>query len=77
MFHTDLVKVRIGFRFSHSIEVLHVDQLEVEGQARVWYLELRKLLDVRQVPEVFVSPVVKVTKAEDSEKDSSQIPKYY
>lgn len=65
MLHTDLVKVRVGFRFSHPIKVLHINQLEVKGQARVGYLELRKLLNVRQVSKVFIAPIVKVTKAEE------------
>ena len=37
---TDLIKVGVGLRLSHSIEVLHVDQLEVVGEARVGHLEL-------------------------------------
>lgn len=58
---TDLVEVRVGLRFSHPIEVLYVNKLEVKGQARVGHLELRQLLDMRQVPQVFVTPVVQVT----------------
>lgn len=58
---TDLVEVRVGLGFSHPIEVLHVNKLEVEGEAGVWHLELRQLLDMRQVPQLFVAPVVQVT----------------
>ena len=60
---TDLVEVRVGLGFSHPIEILHVNQLEVKGQARVGHLELRQLLHVRQVPQLFVAPVVQVTQA--------------
>lgn len=63
VFHTDLVEIRVGFRFSHPIEVLHINKLKVEGQTGVGDLELRKFLDVGQVPEMLVAPVVKVTKA--------------
>lgn len=60
---TDLVEVRVGLRLPHPVEVLHVDQLEVKGQARVWNLELWLFLDVRQVAQVFVAPVVQVAEA--------------
>lgn len=59
----DLVEVRVGLRLSHAVEVLHVNELEVKGQARVWNLELWQVLDVRQVAEVFVAPVVQVAEA--------------
>lgn len=60
---TDLVEVRVWLRFSHPIEVLNVNKLEVKGQAGVGNLELWQFLDMGQVPQVFVAPVVQVTQA--------------
>lgn len=63
LYTTDLVEVRVGLRLSYAIEIFHVDQLEVEGEAGVWYLELRQQLDMRQVPQVLIAPVIQVTQA--------------
>ena len=60
---TDLIEVGVGLRLSHSVEVLHVDQLEVVGEAGVGHLELGQLLDVGQVPQLLVAPVVQFTQA--------------
>lgn len=60
---THLVEVRVGLRLSHPVEVLHVNELEVKGQTRVWNLELWQFLDMRQVSQVFVAPVVQVAEA--------------
>lgn len=60
---TDLVEVRVGLWFSHPIEVLNVNKLEVKGEAGVGNLELWQFLDMGQVPQVFVAPVVQVTQA--------------
>lgn len=60
---TYLIKVRSGLGFAHPVKVLHVDQLKVKGQAGIGHLELGKLLDMRQVTQMFIAPVVKVTKA--------------
>lgn len=59
----DLVEVGVGLRLAHAVEVLHVDQLEVEGQARVGGAKLGQQLDVREVPQALVAPVVQVTEA--------------
>ena len=61
---TDLIEVWIWLGLSYSVEVLHVDELEVVGQARVGHLKLGQLLHMGQVPQMFVAPVVQVTQAE-------------
>lgn len=69
---TDLIEVRVGLRLSHTIEVLHINKLEVKGQARVGHLELRQLLDMRQVSQVFVAPVVQVTQTVE-QRDKNEV----
>lgn len=60
---THLVEVRVGFRFTHTIKVLHINQLVVKRQTRIGHLELGQFLHMRQVPQMFVAPVVQVTQA--------------
>lgn len=60
---THLVEIRIGFRFTHSVKVLHINQLVVKRQTRIGDLELRQFLHMRQVPQMFVAPVVQVAQA--------------
>lgn len=45
----DLVEVRIGFRLPDSVEILHVDELEVVGETCVGSLELWLALNMREV----------------------------
>lgn len=58
---TDLVKVRIGFRLSDSVEILHVDELEVVGQTWVGRLKLWPTLNMRQVSKLLIAPVIQIT----------------
>lgn len=58
---SDLVEVRVGFRFAHPIKIFHINQLEIKSQTGVGDLELGQFLDMRQVAQVFISPVVEVT----------------
>ena len=51
---TDLVEVGCGLTLSHSIEVLHIDELVGEGEARVGYTVLRPLHHMWQVPQSLV-----------------------
>lgn len=58
---TDLVEVRIGFRLSNSIEILHVDELKVVGETWVGSLKLGLTLNMRQVPKLLIAPVIEIT----------------
>lgn len=60
---THLVEIRIGFRFTHSVKVLHINQLVVKCHTRIGDLEFRQFLHMRQVPQMFVAPVVQVAQA--------------
>ena len=54
-----LVEVWCGFTLSNTIEVLHIDKLVVETEARIGHTVLRPLRHVRQVTQSLV-PVPRV-----------------
>ncbi len=56
-----LIKVRVGLWFTHAVVVLHVNELEVVGESRVRRLELRLELNMREVPQLLIAPVIQVT----------------
>ena len=58
-----LVEEGVGRRLSDAVEVVDVDELEVVEEAGVGDAELRVHLDVRQVAQLLVTPVVQVTDA--------------
>lgn len=58
---TYLVEVRIGFRLPDSIEILHVDELEVVGETWVGGLKLWLTLNMRQVSKLLIAPVIQIT----------------
>lgn len=60
----DLVEVRIGFRLPDSVEILHVDELEVVGETWVGGLKLWLTLNMRQVSKLFIAPVIQITQTE-------------
>lgn len=56
-----LIKVRVGFRFAHAVEILHVNQLEVVGESGVRSLEFWQELNMRKVAQLLITPVIQVT----------------
>lgn len=60
---THLVEVGAWLGLAYSVEVVNVDQLEVVVEARVGYEVLVCSIHVRQVAQLFVSPVVQVADA--------------
>ena len=60
---TYLVEVRVRFGFPDAIEVFHVDELEIKLEARVGHVELWGQVDVWQVAQLLVSPVVQGSNA--------------
>lgn len=56
-----LIKVGVGFRFAHAVEVLHVNELEVIGESGVRSLKFWQELNMRKVAQLLITPVVQVT----------------
>ena len=55
---TYLIEVRVGLGLAHPVEVVHVDQLEVKLETRVGHVILCGPVDVGQVAQLLVAPVV-------------------
>ena len=58
---THLVEVGVGLRLSYTIEVIHIDELEVEEEARIGCSELWPAQHMGEVTKLLVAPVVKIT----------------
>lgn len=57
----DLVEVRIRLRLSNSIEILHIDKLEVICETWIGGLKLWLTLYMRQVSKLLIAPVIQIT----------------
>ena len=58
-----LIEIRTWLWLPYTIEVFHVDQLEIVSEASIANAILRPVLHMSKVTQSFVSPVVQVTDA--------------
>jgi hypothetical protein len=62
--HTNLVEVWTWFWLPNTIEVFHIDKLEIKPETRVGNTIFRPVFYVCQIAQSFVPPLVQVADAE-------------